>query len=198
MVPLPASTTASVGVTAGFVGAALGGSGVPAAGPPRMHRRFKEMGSSTVNLAPASTEGQDGECVVGTSGVGGTGRGRGRRRCSSSGAAAVGLAGSSRPSVGYRLGRRKALFEKRRRVSDYALIMAIFGIGVMVAETEFSAAGIYGKVRWFIFGLFSVGNGTQWRRNWYGSCHTSYKYKLYTSLKIYNFKKIKIENFFCL
>lgn len=131
---------ASVGVTAGFVGAALGGSGVPSgAGPPpslpmRMHgaiRRFKELGSSSVNLAPT----EDGEC-------GGAQGGRGRRRrCSSAGTH------SGRPSVGYRLGRRKALFEKRRRVSDYALIMALFGIAVMVAETEFSAAGIYGKVR---------------------------------------------------
>lgn len=139
---------ASVGVTAGFVGAALGGGGVPSgAGPPpslpmRMHgaiRRFKEMGSSSVNLAPA----EDGECGGGgaAGGGGGSGGGRGRRRCSSAGAHSVG-----RPSVGYRLGRRKALFEKRRRVSDYALIMALFGIIVMVAETEFSAAEIYGKV----------------------------------------------------
>ncbi|CAL1280298.1 unnamed protein product, partial [Larinioides sclopetarius] len=61
-----------------------------------------------------------------------------------------------RPSVGYRLGRRKALFEKRRRVSDYALIMAIFGIAVMVAETEFSAAGIYGKASVFSIALKTV------------------------------------------
>lgn len=109
------------------------GAGGPV-GAPRMHgaiRRFKDMGSSTVNLAPT----EEGEGAA--AGVTGAGRRRGRRGSSS----------TPRPSVGYRLGRRKALFEKRRRVSDYALIMAIFGIGVMVAETEFSAAGIYGKVR---------------------------------------------------
>ncbi|GFT83812.1 small conductance calcium-activated potassium channel protein [Nephila pilipes] len=94
-------------------------------------RRFKEMGSSSVNLAPA----EDGECAA----AGSTVINR-RRRNSSTGH-------GGRPSVGYRLGRRKALFEKRRRVSDYALIMAIFGIAVMVAETEFSAAGIYGKIQ---------------------------------------------------
>ncbi|GBM63626.1 hypothetical protein AVEN_135531-1 [Araneus ventricosus] len=93
-------------------------------------RRFKEMGSSSVNLAPA----EDGECAA----AGATVINRRRRNSSSTGH-------GGRPSVGYRLGRRKALFEKRRRVSDYALIMAIFGIAVMVAETEFSAAGIYGK-----------------------------------------------------
>ncbi|KFM79021.1 Small conductance calcium-activated potassium channel protein, partial [Stegodyphus mimosarum] len=94
-------------------------------------RRFKEMGSSSVNLAPA----EDGECGTATGATTVISR---RRRYSSTGH-------GGRPSVGYRLGRRKALFEKRRRVSDYALIMAIFGIAVMVAETEFSAAGIYGK-----------------------------------------------------
>lgn len=50
-----------------------------------------------------------------------------------------------KPSVGYRLGRRKALFEKRKRISDYALVMGMFGIIVMVMENEFSSAGFYGK-----------------------------------------------------
>ncbi|XP_042905208.1 small conductance calcium-activated potassium channel protein isoform X2 [Parasteatoda tepidariorum] len=100
-------------------------------------RRFKEMGSSSVNLAPA----EDGDCSAVITR---------RRRTSSAG----GIGG--RPSVGYRLGRRKALFEKRRRVSDYALIMAIFGIGVMVAETEFSAAGIYSKASVFSIALKTI------------------------------------------
>jgi hypothetical protein len=55
-----------------------------------------------------------------------------------------------KPNVGYRLGRRKALFEKRKRISDYALVMGMFGIFVMVLENEFSSAGVYGKVSSFL------------------------------------------------
>lgn len=62
-----------------------------------------------------------------------------------------GPAGFHRPNVGYRLGRRKALFEKRKRISDYALVMALFGILMMVLENELSAAGIYNKVSLKIF-----------------------------------------------
>lgn len=52
-----------------------------------------------------------------------------------------------KPNVGYRLGKRKALFEKRKRISDYALVMGMFGIVVMVIENELSSAGVYTKVR---------------------------------------------------
>ena len=45
-----------------------------------------------------------------------------------------------------RLGMRKALFEKRKRISDYALIMGMFGILIMIGENELSAAGVYNKV----------------------------------------------------
>ena len=45
-----------------------------------------------------------------------------------------------------RLGMRKALFEKRKRISDYALIMGMFGILIMIGENELSAAGVYSKV----------------------------------------------------
>ena len=41
---------------------------------------------------------------------------------------------------------RKALFEKRKRISDYALIMGMFGILIMIGENELSAAGVYNKV----------------------------------------------------
>lgn len=47
----------------------------------------------------------------------------------------------------FRLGRRKALFEKRKRISDYALVMGMFGIIIMVAENELSSAGVYNKVK---------------------------------------------------
>ncbi|KAK2168240.1 hypothetical protein LSH36_19g10005 [Paralvinella palmiformis] len=52
----------------------------------------------------------------------------------------------AKPNVGYRLGKRKALFEKRKRISDYALVFGMFGIIVMVVETELSMAHVYEKV----------------------------------------------------
>ncbi|KAL7020951.1 hypothetical protein ACKWTF_011689 [Chironomus riparius] len=54
-----------------------------------------------------------------------------------------------KPNVGYRLGRRKALFEKRKRISDYALVMGMFGIIVMVIENELSSAGVYTKASFY-------------------------------------------------
>lgn len=54
--------------------------------------------------------------------------------------------GPRRPqNIGYKLGHRRALFEKRKRLSDYALIFGMFGIVVMVTETELSW-GVYTKV----------------------------------------------------
>lgn len=50
-----------------------------------------------------------------------------------------------KPNVGYRLGRRKALFEKRKRISDYALTFALIGILFMILENELSAALYYEK-----------------------------------------------------
>ncbi|XP_029939518.1 small conductance calcium-activated potassium channel protein 1b [Salarias fasciatus] len=44
----------------------------------------------------------------------------------------------------YRLGQRKVLFGKRKQLSDYALVCGMFGIIVMVIETELSR-GIYNK-----------------------------------------------------
>lgn len=54
--------------------------------------------------------------------------------------------------IGYKLGHRRVLFEKRKRLSDYALIFGMFGIVVMVTETELSW-GVYTKV-----GLAGVGD----------------------------------------
>ena len=42
-------------------------------------------------------------------------------------------------NIGYRLGYRRTLFEKRKRLSDFALIFSMFGIIVMIIETELSA-----------------------------------------------------------
>ncbi|KAJ7308164.1 hypothetical protein JRQ81_008680 [Phrynocephalus forsythii] len=55
-------------------------------------------------------------------------------------------------SVGYRLGHQRALFEKRKRLSDYALIFGMFGIVVMVTETELSW-GVYTKESSYSFAL---------------------------------------------
>lgn len=63
-----------------------------------------------------------------------------------SGGGSIGPGSKHKPNVGYRLGRRKALFEKRKRISDYALVMGMFGIIIMVIENELSSAGVYTKV----------------------------------------------------
>ena len=51
-----------------------------------------------------------------------------------------------KPNVGYRLGRRKELYEKRKKISDYCLVFGMFGIVAMVLETELTMAEIYKKV----------------------------------------------------
>lgn len=55
-----------------------------------------------------------------------------------------------------RLGRRKALFEKRKRISDYALVMGMFGIIIMVIENELSSAGVYTKVKYHIIQIVNT------------------------------------------
>lgn len=56
-------------------------------------------------------------------------------------------------SVGYRLGKRKLLFEKRRQISDYALIFAMTGVFLMIVETEFSMSLLYSKVIFCFAGI---------------------------------------------
>ncbi|XP_059168738.1 small conductance calcium-activated potassium channel protein 2-like isoform X2 [Physella acuta] len=50
-----------------------------------------------------------------------------------------------KPSVGYRLGKRRALYQKRKKISDYCLVFGMFGIAIMVLETELNMAGVYSK-----------------------------------------------------
>ncbi|CAH1796197.1 unnamed protein product [Owenia fusiformis] len=65
--------------------------------------------------------------------------------------------GGSKPShVGYRLGKRKTLFEKRKRISDYALVFGMFGLGIMILETELSMAAVYDKYSWYSYALKSL------------------------------------------
>lgn len=60
--------------------------------------------------------------------------------------------------IGYRLGQRKALFGKRKLLSDYALVCGMFGILVMVVETELSR-GIYSKVASSVLDLLEIAQG---------------------------------------
>ncbi|CAF4300850.1 unnamed protein product [Rotaria sp. Silwood2] len=48
----------------------------------------------------------------------------------------------------FRLGRRKLLFEKRRKASDYALFFAMIGLLFMVLEQELTMAKVYDKDNW--------------------------------------------------
>ncbi|CAD5123652.1 unnamed protein product [Dimorphilus gyrociliatus] len=68
----------------------------------------------------------------------------------------VGHGKSHKHNVGYRLGQRKALFEKRKRISDYALVFGMFGILVMVVETELTMARVYPKTSFYSIALKSL------------------------------------------
>uniref|UniRef100_H2YYY7 Calmodulin-binding domain-containing protein n=1 Tax=Ciona savignyi TaxID=51511 RepID=H2YYY7_CIOSA len=56
-------------------------------------------------------------------------------------------------NIGYRLGYRRTLFERRKRLSDYALIFGMFGIIVMVIETELSSGNIADMATYFSMAL---------------------------------------------
>lgn len=111
-------------------------------------------GSGSEEAAIALVAVKGGEC--GGGGGGGGGRYstaveervlcKGNSVGSSGNIGSGGPPGKHKPNVGYRLGRRKALFEKRKRISDYALVMGMFGIIIMVIENELSSAGVYTKV----------------------------------------------------
>lgn len=47
--------------------------------------------------------------------------------------------------VGYRLGKRKTLYERRRKISDYCLVFGMGGIVLMIVETELTMANVYRK-----------------------------------------------------
>jgi len=55
---------------------------------------------------------------------------------------------------GFRLGYRKTLQERRRRISDYSLCSAVFGIITMILMTEFQWAGVIQQVYMIIEILF--------------------------------------------
>ena len=47
----------------------------------------------------------------------------------------------------YKLSTKKALFEKRRKISDFALFFALFGLLLMIVHCEMSLNDIYDDVR---------------------------------------------------
>ena len=51
-----------------------------------------------------------------------------------------------KPNIGYRLGRRRQVTERRKRLCDYSLIFDAFGLVAMIIETELSMANVYAKV----------------------------------------------------
>ncbi|CAH7016554.1 Kcnn2 [Phodopus roborovskii] len=87
--------------------------------------------------------------LYGTGGGGSTGGGGGSGHGSSSGTKS---SKKKNQNIGYKLGHRRALFEKRKRLSDYALIFGMFGIVVMVIETELSW-GAYDKASLYSLAL---------------------------------------------
>ena len=52
----------------------------------------------------------------------------------------------NKPNVGYRLGKRKTLYERRKKISDYCLVFGMIGITLMILETELTMAAVYTKV----------------------------------------------------
>uniref|UniRef100_A0AAR2IKJ1 Calmodulin-binding domain-containing protein n=1 Tax=Pygocentrus nattereri TaxID=42514 RepID=A0AAR2IKJ1_PYGNA len=93
-----------------------------------MRRSLHEFDSESQPLRPACA----GACASG----GASGGAAGQQRAKSG--------KKKNQNIGQKLGHRRALFEKRKRLSDYALIFGMFGIVVMVIETELSW-GAYGK-----------------------------------------------------
>ncbi|XP_061764272.1 small conductance calcium-activated potassium channel protein 2 isoform X1 [Nerophis ophidion] len=92
-------------------------------------------GDASDNLAASKPENHAAARMQYASGDGGGGCGHG----------GGGKSGKKKnQNIGEKLGHRRALFEKRKRLSDYALIFGMFGIVVMVVETELSW-GAYGK-----------------------------------------------------
>ena len=62
--------------------------------------------------------------------------------------------------ISHRLGQRRALFGKRKRLSDFALVSGMFGIVVMVIETELSW-GVYNKVSRALYTCPAISRGPQ-------------------------------------
>lgn len=111
--------------------------------PPYGHVYELESSANQMSIYHQNHTLSESRGTLGLTGSGGNGR-----RSGASGE--PGRTASKAPkrknqNIGYKLGHRRALFEKRKRLSDYALIFGMFGIVVMVIETELSW-GVYSKV----------------------------------------------------
>ncbi|XP_078316334.1 small conductance calcium-activated potassium channel protein 2-like isoform X2 [Crassostrea virginica] len=62
----------------------------------------------------------------------------------------------NKPNVGYRLGKRKTLYERRRKISDYCLVLGMAGILIMILETELVMAKVYFKDSYYSLVLKSI------------------------------------------
>ncbi|KAH0625977.1 hypothetical protein JD844_034373 [Phrynosoma platyrhinos] len=89
------------------------------------HRNVCELDAET---QPLQTFHDSGLEVVVSKGE----RGKASDGCPEEGAEVRPHGHKKNQNIGYRLGHRRALFEKRKRLSDYALIFGMFGIVVML------------------------------------------------------------------
>ncbi len=62
-------------------------------------------------------------------------------------------ANSAFHNVGYRLGRRKRMFQQRSNASDFSLAMAVLGIILMIIENELTSAQVFAKVGRTVFAI---------------------------------------------
>lgn len=69
----------------------------------------------------------------------------------------------NKPNVGYRLGKRKALYERRRKISDYCLVLGMAGILIMILETELIMAKVYYKVSQYVYTMYHNICGIVWK-----------------------------------
>jgi len=101
-------------------------------------------GANGASMPKKDSDGEAGIALVGVhSDFPKYGAGPVDEKCpNSTGGATV---GPDPKGLSHRLGRRKILFEKRKKISDYALVMGMFGIIMMVIENELSSAGVYNK-----------------------------------------------------
>ncbi|XP_056617827.1 small conductance calcium-activated potassium channel protein 2 [Triplophysa dalaica] len=111
--------------------------------PPYGHSYELEASANQMSIYHQNHALSESRGMLGGITAGGT---NGRRGGAAGGVGRTASKASKRKNqnIGYKLGHRRALFEKRKRLSDYALIFGMFGIVVMVIETELSW-GVYTK-----------------------------------------------------
>ncbi|XP_053470187.1 small conductance calcium-activated potassium channel protein 2 [Ictalurus furcatus] len=110
--------------------------------PPYGHVYELESSANQMSIYHQNHTLSESRGTLGLSGSGGNGRRGGAG--GETGRTAAKATKRKNQNIGYKLGHRRALFEKRKRLSDYALIFGMFGIVVMVIETELSW-GVYSK-----------------------------------------------------